>query len=128
MKSSIVSFMTKGILATTLLLVATVSCTKWTQDDLIGTWQYDDQPGYTVTFKTNGTLGYTVPSGEAPQYTPSYVFNNPQIVITVQVGSYMATEIVEVRSLNKTNMVIYYEGDILFEGKSVNGEYSLTKK
>jgi len=36
--------------------------------------------------------------------------------------------VVEIRSLTPTTLVVYYDGDLLFDGQSLNGEYTLLKR
>jgi len=118
-----------GILAVSLLLLTTASCEKdkYTKEDLLGTWAYDANTQYTVTFKTDGTMGYTAPES-SPAYTPTFTLDGIYIYIRVVVGSATVSDVVEIRSLSDTKLIIYYDGDLLFDGQSLNGEYSLTKK
>lgn len=120
--------MIKGLLAMALLTVLTVSCQKhYTVSDLLGTWSYDDEPAYTVTFREDGTMGYSAP-GSPPSFTPTYTLDGIYIYVRVIVGSTTVNDVVEIRSLNSTTMVLYYDGNLLFDGQSLNGEYILTKK
>lgn len=120
--------MIKGLLAMALLTVLTVSCQKhYSVSDLLGTWSYDDEPAYTVTFREDGTMGYTAPVS-APTYTPTYTLDGIYIYVRVIVGSATVSDVVEIRSLDSTTMVLYYDGDLLFDGQSLDGEYILTKK
>lgn len=113
-----------------MLTMVAVSCEKnesWTAEDLLGTWVYDDDTRYSVTFNSNGSMSYQAPDAESG-YTPTYVVNGELITIRVVVGSATATDVVKVNSLTSNKMVIYYDGDLLFDNKSLTGEYSLTRK
>lgn len=120
--------MIKGLLAMALFTVFTVSCQKhYSVSDILGTWSYEDEPAYTVTFREDGTMGYTAPVS-APSYTPTYTLDGIYIYVRVIVGSATVSDVVEIRSLDSTTMVLYYDGDLLFDGQSLDGEYILTKK
>ena len=117
-----------GLLTLVLLLPLFTSCQKaFKKEDLIGTWAYQDNTKYTITFKEDGTLGYSAPE-ETPYYTPTYTVDGIFIHIRVMVGSATINDVVEIRSLNPTTLVIYYDGDLLFDGQSLTGEYVLLKR
>ncbi len=107
-----------------------VSCeknAKWTAADLVGTWVYDDDPRYSVTFNSNGSLNYVAPDAES-NITPTYTVNGELITIRVVMASATVTDVVKVTSLSGNKMVIYYDGDLLFDEQSLTGEYKLTRK
>ena len=117
-----------GLLTLALLLPLFTSCQKiFKKEDLIGTWAYQDNTKYTITFKEDGTLGYSAPD-ETPYYTPTYTVDGIFIHIRVMVGSATINDVVEIRSLTPTTLVIYYDGDLLFDGQSLTGEYVLLKR
>ena len=116
------------LLAITLLLPVVTSCEKsFKRDDLIGTWAYQDNTKYTITFREDGTMGYTAPQ-ETPYYTPTFTLEGIFIHIRVIIGSADISDVVEIRSLTPTTWVIYYDGDPLFDGQSLNGEYVLLER
>ena len=54
--------MITGLMAMSLLILMTASCQKeYTVSDLLGTWAYQDNTQYTITFRQDGTMGYTAP-------------------------------------------------------------------
>lgn len=120
----------KSLFAMALLTLMTVSCQKhYSVSDLLGTWSYDEDPEYSITFREDGTLGYTTPvSVPSSTYTPTYTLDGIYIYIRVMIGSAVVSDVVEIRSLKSTTMVLYYDGELLFDGQSLNGEYILTKK
>ena len=116
------------LLAITLLLPVVTSCEKsFKRDDLIGTWAYQDNTKYSITFHEGGTMAYTAPQ-ETPYYTPTFTLEGIFIHIRVIIGSAAISDVVEIRSLTPTTLVIYYDGDLLFDGQSLNGEYVLLKR
>jgi hypothetical protein len=115
-------------LAFALLIPLFSSCQKtYKKEDLIGTWAYQENTKYTITFKEDGTLGYTAP-GDTPYYTPTYTVDGIFIYIRVMIGSAAVNDVVEIRSLTPTTLVIFYDGDLLFDGESLTGEYVLLRK
>jgi hypothetical protein len=117
-----------GLMAVSLLFLMTSSCQKeYKVSDLLGTWAYQDNTQYTITFREDGTMGYTAPVS-APSYTPTYTLDGFYIYVRVIVGSATISDVVEIRSLNPTTLVVYYDGDLLFDGQSLNGEYTLLKR
>ena len=51
-----------GLMAVSLLFLMTSSCQKeYKVSDLLGTWAYQDNTQYTITFREDGTMGYTAP-------------------------------------------------------------------
>lgn len=112
-----------------LFALAATGCDKITTSDLWGRWVYDTDTRYSVTFNQDNTLGYSAPEATTYDYVPTYYLNGEQIIISVKVGSTTASEFVEILSLKGDNMVIYYEGDLMFgDSKPLSGEYSLTRK
>ncbi|NLA16060.1 MAG: hypothetical protein GX877_05950 [Bacteroidales bacterium] len=116
------------LLTIALLMPVVTSCDKsFKRDDLIGTWAYQDNKQYTITFREDGTMGYTAPQ-ETPYYTPTYTLEGIFIHVRVIVGSATISDVVEIRSLSPTTLVVYYDGDLLFDNQSLNGEYVLLKR
>lgn len=120
--------MITGLLAMSLLTLMMASCQKhYSVSDLLGTWAYQDNTEYSITFREDGTMGYTAPVS-APSHTPTYTLDGFYIYVRVYVGSATISDVVEIRSLTPTTLVVYYDGDLLFDGQSLDGEYTLLKR
>lgn len=111
-----------------LMAVSFSSCEKekYNVDQLLGTWQYDENTAYTVTFLADGSLTYTAPEAITP-YRPTYTLDGEMIYIRVLIGSTYVDDVIQITNLTDTKLVLYYDGDLLFDKQSLTGEYRLTK-
>lgn len=69
--------------------------------DIVGTWEEDSQPGFTITFKNDGD--FSTSDGD----TGTWKINDETLIITWYDGESMALGI---ESIDKTTMVLSYLG------------------
>lgn len=120
---------TLSVLLGMVLTLGLTACEEdsYTVEQLIGTWSLDSEAGYLVTFNTNGSLEYTAP-GNPTQYPTTFNLDGKRIFIRVSIANSYVEDVVEIRSLSESKLVIYYDGELLFDNQSLKKEYSLSRK